>query len=874
MGWLRDYMSTANPPVSSFGKLAQLSLDHAEWPAHISPKQRSLSTLFSKLDRKQDLDWLRDRIEVQQVLANILSRPLADIRRTMGETPYDAQDRYLRFHDIRYARELDLAQESPPPGIPRKAWQPTSWEHSWWRVNPGTGCTLNRSWLQARSIARCVSIYSRDDLAKVPSRGPVFIEIDATLDASSLALTEEDLLRMRAGNRPVCFAAHFPAPLLSLNEFQASPPTDYLPELVDWVEERLDGSGHFHADRAEKWLRTVALPAGALNNFGDTLGLLGMLDEVHPRSLLAKSLDDLGQHFVRQRVREANEEAKLSPRLAEEAYPALLQCAARILVDGETSLTSPHALDEWTALLSAPGTEEQPDPQWFISALGGALGKQVSKRDLRRAAQKLQPNSFQLVRSLEGAQLLLAHKASHSRDEEGDKRQLRPHWLVSLLTSRAALQVLEQAPESWGRVLLSGPDSNRIVSSLIDGIARENFKPCFALLDDFDASRPELVAALESVLIALGVRSLEGQEIPDDLVEPLLSLVSSQLFLINQLPVSRLTFQREEAAYFQPDFFLVSLLALCRQTAFPLRHIDPVRSEKTAIIEHFMAPCLRVLDTYRSHISLGVGIIDCLDALCPRDLQSAERVAAPACLLAVDSLGQSKNTVWKEAFKQCPLDTLIAYLKTQGEQEKKSLGKCWSFLSAEPHVELYFTNKGTIKKLWQAAPETVLRQRAQQELAIDWHCLLPHQYSEWLGAQDSPTLPPSAAIHCPVHAALLALEERGISAFHPKALKEFMPRMGARIGPFVHQIVRDKKEGDLRTLLNICPPDVSSILAEALPPAPQLLNLSKESLEETRLFLLNNVQRRHQGFLLSYEILTKLHASIGPLRQLGQADND
>jgi hypothetical protein len=55
MGWLRDLMTGAKPPVRSYGELARSVLKTRHWPDSPKPQPRSLAALFSKLDRQQEL---------------------------------------------------------------------------------------------------------------------------------------------------------------------------------------------------------------------------------------------------------------------------------------------------------------------------------------------------------------------------------------------------------------------------------------------------------------------------------------------------------------------------------------------------------------------------------------------------------------------------------------------------------------------------------------------------------------------------------------------------------------------------------------------------------------------------------------------------
>src|SRR6187431_515596 len=121
-------MISSEPPVASFGRLAVLALGHPQWPDDCAIKTRSLSTLFSKLDRGQDLDWLRDRPLCQRALAEVMRRPWGDVLSHLGAPALRGDGRLLRLNDLRYGRELDLSRETLPPGIPRDVLEPPFWK--------------------------------------------------------------------------------------------------------------------------------------------------------------------------------------------------------------------------------------------------------------------------------------------------------------------------------------------------------------------------------------------------------------------------------------------------------------------------------------------------------------------------------------------------------------------------------------------------------------------------------------------------------------------------------------------------------------------------------------------------------------------------
>src|SRR5437868_4282726 len=84
VGWLRDLMREAEPPLDGYGELARRALAHAEWPADTQPQWRSLAALFSKLDRNIELEWLADREAVQRTLSLVLGCALSDVQRVLA----------------------------------------------------------------------------------------------------------------------------------------------------------------------------------------------------------------------------------------------------------------------------------------------------------------------------------------------------------------------------------------------------------------------------------------------------------------------------------------------------------------------------------------------------------------------------------------------------------------------------------------------------------------------------------------------------------------------------------------------------------------------------------------------------------------------
>ena len=178
-------MEVATPPIDGYGELARRVLAHPEWPADTQPRARSLAALFSKLDRRIELEWLGDRDAAQRALALVLGCPLETVRRAVAPEAETAPGR-IRFFDLPYARPFDLRDEPLPPGIPELVRNPASWERVWWRAPSGSGRSLTGQWLRARGLARFVSARRLEDvLGRLGGSGPMFLELEL-LDAPEL----------------------------------------------------------------------------------------------------------------------------------------------------------------------------------------------------------------------------------------------------------------------------------------------------------------------------------------------------------------------------------------------------------------------------------------------------------------------------------------------------------------------------------------------------------------------------------------------------------------------------------------------------------------------------------------------------------------
>lgn len=877
MGWLKDYMLAVEPPIPSFGQLAQTALAHPAWPADTQPKPRSLATLFSKLDRAQDMDWLRDRLAVQQVLAELLHRPLADLRLALGEVATPSDDRFLRLDDVRFAREIDLAKDPLPPGIPCSVYDPLSWAPSWWVGPPGAGKTITGLWLKCRGLAHPALVSESSDLGKLPPRGPLYLELSASFDTAQL--TREVLVKLRAETRRILIASAAPPPANLKMELIESPPTlSYLPELVDWVAEHLDGSGHLRAERAEQWLRQVAIPGGAIHSWGDTLGLIGMLDEVHPRSLLAKSLDEIGEHFVSRRVREASDSATSNPRLAQDAYPALLDCAASCLISGQHSLDQEYDLDIWTSLLSTPQSENVPDPAWFTSALSSALGNKVARRDLARAARHIQPSAFALARALSAAQILIRSSAHHARHEHGALRKLRPRWLSGLLTARAATQLVEYSSLDWGQVLLAGKEATRVIHSLTECAARGQFAPFAQLIDDFDSEQAQCVAALEGATIAAGLAQLQGHEIPDEIAEELLNLSAEVMVLFGAEIRARFTQPSQDANLFTTDYWVLALSSLCQENRFIFPHWDPFRTTNVELVQFVLSTIERSiqitarfasksLDQARQDKQLA-GQLHLLGELYEthhRLLSNCGQDAIAPVYLRLVHTWTDAGALY-ESLTHVPLAALFDYAESLGQKRSEIIGQLWIILAEEPQPDRLFPTSELRAALWSALPPHILSQRITSGHSIDWSHIRPHQFAEVLRKQNIVHLPNEGIQFCPLDLVLDLVGHSGPLRIQSAALRQLMQRAPARFAPLVRKHLHDITQ--FRHLLESCPANATATFSQLFPTTEELMRLPAPIMSSIRSLLHRAVSERHPNFEICYQKLAEIEQKLRPLRKI------
>ncbi|HTM46637.1 MAG TPA: hypothetical protein VL137_16895 [Polyangiaceae bacterium] len=507
MGWLRDLMTAATPPVRSFDALATGVLNHPQWPKGSRLKQRSLSALLSKIDRGIELDWLIDRIEVQHIVADLLGCALTSVQQGLGQQIVAAaeQARRVRFDDARFAKPLDLTSESLPPGLPLRAQRPASWKHLWWHAPAGSGRSLLGRWLQARGLARFEIVQDGSTAQRLlqDAGEPLFIEITGTVEAD-LALQPLPELS--------CCIASDALPTGDHWEIQRSPTaSEYLPELSRWLGQRLPLDGNFDPQRAVQWLQQAAPPAW-LDRFAVSLGLLGLIDEFGVEKLTGKSLENVAFAYVTEKLRAALEQGNREAQwLQNNGFEALVGLTQRALLETGVPWGTARSEAEWVALVP-PEFQQSVDAQWVKGVLSKSVSSAAAK-EVERALGKLQPGAFRIVHALQSAAIL--------RAENNGALSLAPHWLAQVLQESAWAKIAAGSVLEWGEALLQPPTAARMIATLTERFANEDWDAIEEVIELDAVSNPAYVAVIEACFRAAGLFLLQGGQLPSELLHSL-----------------------------------------------------------------------------------------------------------------------------------------------------------------------------------------------------------------------------------------------------------------------------------------------------------------------------------------------------------------
>jgi hypothetical protein len=516
LGWLRDLMQQAPIPVASLGDLSRAALRSGDWPSDTRMQPRSLAALFSKLDRGQELEWLGDRPGAQVAIAKALGAPLEDIRARLRGRQDESPGLVLRLKSLPAARALALLEEPLFPGIPSEVLEPASFGGVYWVASSGSGRTLVGRWLEARGLARFVRAATwAEAVTQLPAHGAVFVELEDP---------QPDQLPSPLPGVRLCVASPIEPPVSAGFRVVRTPePESYLEALVAWVAQRSPQDGRFEPGQVLRWLLGEPLARGVVDGPGAALGLCGIADELGARAL-SEDLDKLVRRYAQARFQASlDPESTYSAFFKKNGYGTLVALVRRLLAEDELSWDAARPRERWLALVPEE-LQREADVDWLKMALGTGPSP-VRGADLDRAAKRLPPGAFRVIRCFEQAGLL-------EPSANGDLK-LGPRFLARTLLSEAVTALIGASPIDWGTALLEGSARAEVEAEVIERARATSGQSLEPLLETSDPDNLFYVAALELGFVAAGLALLEGVELPRELRE---GLFDDQLELMLELP--------------------------------------------------------------------------------------------------------------------------------------------------------------------------------------------------------------------------------------------------------------------------------------------------------------------------------------------------
>lgn len=516
LGWLRDLMLQAPTPMRSLGDLSRSALRSADWPSDTKMQERSLAALFSKLDRDQELEWLGDRPGAQLALAKALGASLDDIRVRLQSRQEALPSRLLRLRSLPAARALSLLDEPLFPGIPAEVLEPSGFGNTYWIAPSGSGRTLVGRWLEARGLAQFIRAETWAEAERrLPAYGAVFVELEAPDSAPRPKAPDGVRLCIAA---PI--APHEPH---GLRIVRTPEPDRYLRALVDWVAERSPQDGRFDPERVWTWLRSEPLERGVIDGPGAALGLCGLADELGTRAL-SEDLDKLVRRYAQARFTASiDPDAAHAGFFRKNGYGTLVALVRRLLTEDAAPWDAPRPRERWLSLVPEE-LQREADLDWLKLSLGTGTGA-LRSSDLERAARKLPPGAFRVIRCFEQAGFLEATAS------EGLK--LGPRFVSRTLLSEAVSALAFASPVEWGTALLEGSARREVEAEVVARTRTSNGANLEPLLESSDPDSSSFVGALELGFVAAGLALLEGAELSRELRE---GLFEDQLELMLELP--------------------------------------------------------------------------------------------------------------------------------------------------------------------------------------------------------------------------------------------------------------------------------------------------------------------------------------------------
>lgn len=878
MGWLRDLMEQSDSGCRSYGDLARAVLKNTDWPTESRMAERSLATIFSKLDRNQERDWLADRVGVQRVLSKVLGVPLDDVR-APGEPGTGAgaprtDVRRLRLSTLRYGRALDLVDEPLCPGLPPAVLSPGSYRATFWRAPSGSGRSLVGRFLQARGLAHVIDAATYEQaLQRLPERGPVFIELH---EQRTRPLPDPP-------RADVCIAADFEPRNASWQLEQSPAPDTYLAELVAWVAARLPSDGRFEPASTLAWLREEMLPSGVLDGLGAALGLCGLADEQGVQALRDKPLHKLSDKYCRDRLLATlDPEAAHAGWLRKNGYDVLVGIGRRLLADSDAPWEQPRSLETWLGLVPLEHQRDA-DVDWMRLSLS-RVDSAIRPADIEKAAKKIPPGAFRIVRALERAELLY----EALRDDQGQPElAIGPRWLANVLRLDATRALVDSAPSDFGEALLRGHAASNIARELVRRVAERGTAFIDGVLELEGTDSAGHIAAIEMTFRAAGVALLGGAEIGGDALEALWDeALDVRLEFPGELPCPRIEYpEPERDALLSRGLWYLAAFAISHELGqragarHPLLRPWKARESSPALRElcQVIARDLPIDPRDRAWAVRAFGLIARLRAEIGAlgSLETPEQLERPSVLLdeAMHGVltwptvaGIGDGPLGLPALQALALERGVPFAQVASaiweawdDAQRPALGA--EFLSSDSEYSSWF---------WPHVPPDLLEALLADARAtgIPYESFGDAQWRAFVAALESAparadderafSLAPDFVID---EALDRGIESRTLFA-------AFWRRAPERAGTELVQLLQSKDETDLPRLSGLlrAAPDSQLGNLDELFAQPGLTNLPPAQLAVVRHFLHGHVRERRPGYVNAYTRLTEIERRLSQAR--------
>jgi hypothetical protein len=158
--------------------------------------------------------------------------------------------------------------------------------------------------------------------------------------------------------------------------------------------------------------------------------------------------------------------------------------------------------------------QREADLDWLKMTLGSGPGA-LRSADLERAARKLPPGAFRVIRSFEQAGFLEA--------TTDDALKLGPRFVARSLLTEALTALAAASPNEWGAALLEGSARREVEEHVLERARASNGASLEPLLETADPDSMSYVAALELGFVAASqvIGKSSVWIVPDDLYEPI-----------------------------------------------------------------------------------------------------------------------------------------------------------------------------------------------------------------------------------------------------------------------------------------------------------------------------------------------------------------